>query len=138
MNARDVNGWLFSYDHSWGTSQTGLHLGVMKGGFLGLQVDDRRIVSRKATTTRWSWHRVCLRKRANSVAVFVDDAVQPVLTLDQPSLESASGQMFFGGRSDLEDCFEGRIDEIAIFDSALSSDDVAKLLGTLRPSGATP
>ena len=36
-------------------------------------------------------------------------------------------QCFFGGRSDNDSNWEGRLDEIAVFDRALSADEVAKL-----------
>jgi hypothetical protein len=35
--------------------------------------------------------------------------------------------IFFGGRSDNENNWEGRLDEIAVFDRALSAEEVAKL-----------
>jgi hypothetical protein len=36
-------------------------------------------------------------------------------------------QCFFGGRSDNDSNWEGRLDEIAVFDRALSEAEVAKL-----------
>ena len=43
--------------------------------------------------------------------------------------ESPAGlkQFYFGGRSDNVDNWEGRLDEIAVFDRALSSDEIRKL-----------
>jgi hypothetical protein len=35
--------------------------------------------------------------------------------------------VFFGGRSDNDSNWEGRLDEIAVFDRALSAAEVAKL-----------
>ena len=36
-------------------------------------------------------------------------------------------QHFFGGRSDNADNWEGRLDEIAVFERALSSDEITRL-----------
>ena len=39
------------------------------------------------------------------------------------------GQLFVGGRCDSDSNFEGRLDEAALYDRALSADEVAKLYG---------
>jgi hypothetical protein len=38
------------------------------------------------------------------------------------------GECFFGGRSDNDSNWEGRLDEIAVFNRSLSADEVAKLV----------
>ena len=55
----------------------------------------------------------------------------------QPEIESESpagfpagfDRLFFGGRCDNESNWEGRLDEIAVFDRALSAEEIRALSG---------
>jgi hypothetical protein len=50
-----------------------------------------------------------------------------VLEIEMKAARVSIPAIFFGGRSDNENNWEGRLDEIAVFDRALSAEEVAKL-----------
>ena len=49
------------------------------------------------------------------------------LEIETTATAATSSQLFWGGRSDNDSNWEGRLDEIALFDRALSTGEVFKL-----------
>ena len=65
-----------------------------------------------------------------AVRVYLNGAAQPEIETESPAdLPPALDQLFFGGRCDNQSNWEGRLDEIAVFDRALSAEEIAKLWG---------
>ncbi|MEQ1749842.1 MAG: LamG-like jellyroll fold domain-containing protein [Prosthecobacter sp.] len=131
-DGRDTSGWLFSRSHDHGLGIFGDHLGIGgKSGNTGrliffTGVDEKAIVAGKTEIPRWQWQQVTLVRDGNAVRVYLNGnleleasgRVDPFVPL---------GEYFFGGRSDNDSNWEGRLDEIAVFNRALSAEDVAKL-----------
>jgi hypothetical protein len=61
------------------------------------------------------------------VRVYLDAALE-IETKSEAQLPADLEQCFFGGRSDNDSNWEGRLDEIAVFDRALSPAEVARLV----------
>ncbi len=131
-DGRDTSGWLFSRSHDHGLGIFGDHLGIGgKSGNTGRLIfftgtDEKTIVAGKTEIPRWQWQQVVLVRDGNAVRVYLNGnleleasgRVDPFVPL---------GECFFGGRSDNDSNWEGRLDEIAVFNRALSADEVAKL-----------
>ncbi len=70
------------------------------------------------------WHHLLLVRQGDTVSIYLDGAIKPeieaVVTDTRPD---KSTQLFVGGRSDGKFNFEGKIDEVAVFDRALSVED---------------
>jgi hypothetical protein len=131
---RDVAGWFFSRDHDHGLSEYGYHVGIGgKSGHTGrliLQTGnlDSKIFSGTTEIPRWSWQHVAIARDGSKLRVYLNGTLET--EGDVPSEDISL--YFFGGRSDNDSNWEGRLDEIAIFDRTLSLDEISKL--SLKPS----
>jgi hypothetical protein len=132
-DGRDVSGWLFSRSRDQGLGAFGDHLGVGgKSGHTGRLVffhggDPTQVAAGKSDVPRWQWQHVVLVRDGDNVRVYLNGQLDLEATAPTAALASLS-QCFFGGRSDNDSNWEGRLDEIAIFDRALNAADVAKLI----------
>jgi len=130
--ARKVAGWMFSRDHEFTTSPSGIHLGLggqaETTGRLILQLGHAQPIVGTSVIKRWTWHQLRLEQRGSEVVVFLDDSETPEL---RGTLKDTTGPItgqrdgkqpeqplapnfFFGGRSDNQHNWEGRLDEIAL------------------------
>ena len=127
-DAREVTGWFFSRDHAHTTTRRGEHFGIggtaTRPGALILQMGERTITG-KAQLERWKWHRVAIARGKTQINVYVDSSSADISVAAQ-AVSIAS--LFVGGRSDNDSNWEGRIDEVALFDRALDESEVATLM----------
>jgi len=121
-DSRAVLGWMFSRGRNH-ARQTGEHLGLNAKGQLIFQSGAQTFTG-KANATRWQWHHAVLVRDGDTARVYLDGQLQfeakanallPVETLH------------LGGRNDNESNWEGRLDEAAVFDRALSATEVKAL-----------
>ena len=130
--ARDVSGWLFSRDHDHGLGMSGDHLGIggtnNHAGKLIFLHGNRpaTVVAGRTEIPRWQWQHVVLVRDGMSVRVYLNGGLE-METQASAGFPEPFGQCFFGGRSDNDSNWEGRLDEIAIFSRALSPADVRQL-----------
>ena len=129
---RDVSGWLFSRDHDHGLSAFGDHLGIGgQSGHTGKLVffhgnNSQTAVAGKTEIPRWQWQQVVLVRDGNQVRAYLNGNLE-LETQAPAKFPAAFDQCFFGGRSDNDSNWEGRLDEIAVFNRVLSAKEVAKL-----------
>jgi hypothetical protein len=130
-SVRSATGYLFSRDRDWSLGPEGEHLGI--GGTAG---DEGRLIFHigngeggvsggRTQLKRWHWHHVALVRDGKHVRIYLDGAKHPEIDVVAP--EPAGHhieQLFVGGRSDNQLNFEGRIDEVAVFDRALSVQEI--------------
>jgi concanavalin A-like lectin/glucanase superfamily protein len=129
---RDTSGWLFSRGHDQGLSVFGDHLGVGgKTGNTGRLIffsgtDDKKLSVGKSEVPRWQWQHVVLVRSQKAVRVYLNGAleIETEAAIDPPQ---APAECFFGGRSDNDSNWEGRVDEIAVFERALKAEEIGKL-----------
>lgn len=128
---RDVAGWLFSRGRDSGLGTAGDHLGIGgKSGNAGKLVffhgdDPAGVVAGKTVVPRWQWQHAVLVRDGEVVRVYLNGKLE-IETKAAASLP-ADLECFFGGRSDGEASWEGRLDEIAVWDRALTADEMARL-----------
>ena len=125
-DAREVNGWFYSRDHNHGLSNFGEHLGI--GGTSGntgklVFQSSSGPVGGKTEILRWTWQHVVLVRDVDMARVYLNGELEIECKAPRVGIPSA----FFGGRSDNDSNWEGRLDEIAVFDRALGADEVARL-----------
>lgn len=118
---RDITGWFYSRDHSHGVSAHGEHLGVNKEGRLIFQA--KKILTGRTLVPRWTWQQVVLVHEGGKVRVYLNGQLE----IEGEAAECRIPTVFFGARSDLDSGWEGRLDEVAVFDRALSPDEIAGL-----------
>lgn len=70
------------------------------------------------------WHHLVLVRAGRKVTVHLDGEANPEISGEtRPAAQAAP--LYFGGDADSPFRFEGRLDEIAVFDRALSTDEMA-------------
>lgn len=124
-DVRDITGWLFSRDHNHGLSAYGEHLGIggKSGGTGKLIFQADKLLTGKTEIPRWSWQHLVLVRRGDQVRVYLNGTLE----IEGIAQASSISSCFFGGRSDSDSSWEGRLDEIAVFDRALNTEEIAKL-----------
>ena len=75
---------------------------------------------------RWTWQHLVLTRAGETVRVFLNGQLEIETKASARGLADLP-QCFFGGRSDNDSNWEGRLDEVAVFDRALNTRDIARL-----------
>ena len=70
----------------------------------------------KTAIDRWTWHRVSIVKSGSRLDVYLDATQEPEISVELDAGQATADSFFFGGRSDNDSNWEGRLDEIAVFD----------------------
>lgn len=140
-DARGVSGWLWARGRNHGLPVGGEQLGFAgtedgPGKLLYLGGDPRRgakpVVGR-STLERWTWVHVALVRDEGRVRAYLNGAATPEIDAPAPADAPVDlTQWFFGGRGDGQANWEGRLDEIAVFDRPLDPAEIARL-AAVRP-----
>ncbi|NBU76440.1 MAG: LamG domain-containing protein, partial [Planctomycetes bacterium] len=83
-------------------------------------------VAGTSTIGRWTWRHVALVRDGESVRVYLDGKLEITTRAPVPPL-SESCRVYLGGRTDSHSNWEGRLDEVAVFDQALNADTIKEL-----------
>jgi hypothetical protein len=132
-DSRPVSGWLFSRGRDSGLSNWSEHLGVggtsgHSGKLIFLQGNHpTAVVAGETSIQRWQWQHAAFVRRGKSVTIYLNGKkeIDAVAEIDFPA---SFDQLFLGGRSDNDSNWEGRLDEIAVFDRALDASEVSRLV----------
>lgn len=131
-DARPVSGWLFSRGRDNGLSPWSDHLGVGGTGDHSRKLiffrgkNSSNVIAGSSEIPRWQWQHVAFVRRGGSVKIYLNGKLE-IDTTTESSFPAAFGQLFLGGRSDNDSNWEGRLDEIAVFDRALTEHEVGTL-----------
>jgi hypothetical protein len=133
--SRAVAGYMFSRGADQADGAPGDHLGI--GGkhnaeaagrlifFNGNKLDELMIGTTKLPLN--TFNHVVLVRQGRSVAVYLNGNTTPEISGQAaPGCPANVKQLFIGGRSDNYANFEGKIDEVSIYDRPLKSDEVAR------------
>ena len=133
-DARAVTGYIFSRGPDGVRAAPGEHLGI--GGthldesagklfFYNGNAIGETLVGRSVIGLR-TWNHVVLVRDVSRVAVYLNGSTAPEISdTASPGCRESVGQVFVGGRSDSLFNFEGKICEAAIYDRALTPDEIA-------------
>jgi hypothetical protein len=84
-------------------------------------------LSSKTEISPKTWHHVVLTRSGSRVAVYLDGNSEPEIVGDAgASQESTHVSFFVGSRHDDESSFEGKIDEVALYDRQLTPAEVVE------------
>ena len=128
-DGRDVSGWFYSRDFDHGLSAFGEHLGVGgKSGHTGKLIfqygsSTEKLLAGKSEIPRWTWSHVVLTRDAETVKVYLNGKLE--IEGSAPAVEIS--ELMLGGRSDNDSNWEGRLDEIVVFDRPLSPKEIGTL-----------
>lgn len=125
-DGRDFSGWFYSRDHNHGVSSFGEHLGIggksANTGKLVFQSANGPVAG-KTEIPRWTWQHVVLIRDADMARVYLNGTLEIETKAPRVTIPA----VFFAGRSDSDSNWEGRMDEVAVFDRALNAGEIAKL-----------
>ncbi|MEX0678252.1 MAG: LamG-like jellyroll fold domain-containing protein [Pirellulales bacterium] len=138
FNARDlgqpnspaISGYVFSRPGtaSAANAQPGDHLGI--GGVESSPrdklffYDGQTLVPGRTTLAINAWHHLALVRSGDDVKVYLDGDINPEIAAKAPK-SFDSGRIVLGTRADGFAPFQGRLDEVAFFDAAISPQQVA-------------
>ncbi len=129
-DARPVTGYLFSRGPDGARDAPGDHLGI--GGTAGnagklffYNGDTRRdVLAGTADIPMRSWNHVVFVRNGKSIRVYLNGNSDAEICGEVALNPEGTEAIFIGGRSDNLFNFEGKIDEAALYDRALSSEEM--------------
>jgi len=132
-NVRAVAGYLFSRGADGAQGAPGDHLGIggkagAAGRLLFYNGDALKETLEGATEVPFkAWAHVVLVRDGKKVAVYLDgNPTAEILSEAEPGCPPDTTQLFIGGRNDGLFSFEGKIDEVAVYDRALPPQEIAR------------
>jgi hypothetical protein len=131
-DGREISGWLFSRGRDFGLDAQGDQFGIGgKGRHTGQLIffhgnEEKTIAAGKTVIPRWEWRHVVFVRDGETVRVYLNGQLE-IETKGAANFPAGLDQCFFGGRSDNNSNWEGRLDEIAVFDRTLSAEEARRL-----------
>ena len=130
---KPVTGYFFSRGEDGGPRALGEHLGIsgthgdVPPGRLFFYTGNEvgRLVHGQTVLEFRDWHHVVLVRGPGELKVYLDGKLEIESKLEWTIDQPAKLPVFIGGRSDKLFGFEGKLDEVAVFDRALSAAEVA-------------
>jgi len=133
-NGREVTGWMFSRGPDQVLGSAGEHLGLggtsgHAGRLIYLQGNGKELLGGKTPLARWTWNHVVFVRNEELIQVYLNGNPTPEIVAGGSSIGLAGlDDLFVGGRCDRQSNWEGRMDEVAIFDRALSPEEVGQFV----------
>jgi len=130
--ARPVTGTLFSRGRDLAFGAAGEHLSIggtaaQQGKLMFTQGPSSALVlAGKKNVPRWTWNHVVLVRDGLAVRLYWNGNPVPEIEGEAPPVANVP-QLFFGGRNDNHNNFEGKLDEIAIYNRALTPAEAGAL-----------
>lgn len=127
----DGTEWILSRGRDFGSRREGDQVGIREdaAGNRILTYEGPGItaeIGSGALVKRWTWHHLVLVREGGGVRLFFDGSSMEA-SGSPVSPAAATDTLFFGGSCTGDGHFEGRLDEIAVFDRALTREEVAAL-----------
>lgn len=128
---RDTTGWLFSRDHPHSVTEGGLHVGLGGAandpGKILLQAGKSTVSAGQHAIERWTWNQLILVRSPKRIRLYLNNHPAPEIDVPADDVDTAIADLFLGGRSDNRFNWEGRIDEVAVFDRVLSESEIRSI-----------
>ncbi len=119
LKARPIAGWFSSYGVSLGIAGQGDHAGK-----LVLETSDKKYSYGKTPIDRWTWANTVLVREDDSIRVYLNGQLEIEINV---TFLTDTNKVFIGGHADDTNNWEGRLDEVAIFDRVLTPGEIATL-----------
>jgi hypothetical protein len=124
--------WILSRGTPYGSAQISDQIGLRRDGegnrvltYQGPGNPDHPI-GPSGKVERWKWHHLAFAREGMAGHVFLDGV--KLTAMEKSDFPTANPDtFFFGGSCTGEGNFEGRLDEIAVFDRALSKEEIIDL-----------
>ena len=132
-DALPITGYFFSRGKDSAASATGDHLGI--GGtsqeetagkliFSNGNQSQQRLVGKTRLKLK-TWHHIALVRANGQVTVYLDGQTTPEIMGNAEVTYSADEEeIFIGGRSDRFSSLQGKVDEVSLYDRALTDEEI--------------
>ena len=130
-DARDVTGVLLSTEAE--TLLVGGKAAGDQSGKLVLKVGEKSFAG-KAPVTEKQWHHVAIARDKQHVRVYLDGRADPEIDA-KIELPKPAKRLLIGSDGNAGTTFDGKVDEVAVFDRAIEASDIVDLY---EKSGVTP
>jgi hypothetical protein len=143
-DVRAITGQLLSFGLQQAPGLAGADLGI--GGtsvgsgrvYYSVGGAKAKILAGKTRIAPETWHHLTLVRKGRQVVVYLDGGPEPEIS-DEADANARPGTISAGGRMNGFADFEGKIDEVAVFDRALSAREIAGHVRASRSgTGAAP
>jgi hypothetical protein len=124
VDSRPVLGWMFSRGRDHSLNAPGDHLGMDAKGRL-LFSDGEKTYHGKTSIKRWTWQQAAMVRESGKLKVYLNGKLEIEATV---KIGAIVEDLFIGGRNDNQSNWEGRLDEVALFERALSAEEIGKLI----------
>jgi hypothetical protein len=121
--------WIFSRGSDYGTHRDGVGIRETDSGKRILALDcpgGPRDIPTTTEVQRWKWHHLVVSRKGEEMILSFDGEA-PERFDAKPFIGPQFDTFFFGGSCTGDGNFEGRLDEIAVFDRALSVEEITGL-----------
>ena len=130
-DSRGVTGWLWSRGHDHGVGSRGEHLGISGTATVPGRIcvqSNEDVAIGKTSLQRWMWHHVVYVRQGDRLRVYLNGNEEPEIEMESSAdcVQNLSS-LYLGGKSNSDFNFEGRLDEIGVFDRALSLEAIRTL-----------
>ena len=127
-DARQIAGWLYSRGHDFSRGAGGEHIGLGRvathPGRLVFH-DGFDTVAGPSTIERWTWNHLLYVREGEQVRIYLNGEASPEIETEiTASDRTNASQLFFGGHCSGDSSWEGRLDEIAVFDRVVTVDEL--------------
>jgi len=129
---RAVTGYFFSLGIEGDAEAAGDHLGIDgTNGAMGKLIfyngnRAKGILTGRTPLGLRKWHSVALVRQGRNVTVYLDGQAIPEMAGEiDVTVPPDGAELFLGGRCDRFANFEGKLDEVAVYDRALLADEIA-------------
>jgi len=132
-DVRPVTGYFFSRGKDGDATAAGDHLGIggtsteeSQGKLLFFNGNGaNQLLVGKTNLKLKSWNHVVLIREGRQITVYLNGQETPEISGEAEFTCPADAEIFVGGRNDKFALFEGKVDEVAIYDRALSFTEIA-------------
>lgn len=138
IDARGVTGTIFALGGQEVDSPLGDRLwlaGAAEGGVLQFAHGNQPVLAGRTPLNPRTWHHVVLVRDEDQITVYLNGDPQPDLAGQAPGRAWDQPRWYFADWPDNQAAWEGKLDDIAVFDQALTAQQVADLY---RSTGYSP
>lgn len=130
-DSRGVTGWLWSRGYDHGIGSHGEHLGISGNstvpGKICVESGVHAAIG-KTILQRWTWNHVVFVRKGDRLLVFLNGNEEPEIEMESSAdCVQKLPNLYLGGKSNSDFNFEGRLDEIGVFDRALNLKEVRSI-----------
>ena len=141
-DARPVTGYLLSFGSQDAGKTSGDSIGIGGAGrspgrlFFSSLNAASTILHGQIEIALKTWHHLALVRDRRRVSLHIDGRGKPDLSGDvEPAITNQPAILWIGGRSQRDSNFEGKLDEVALFNRALSAQEIAEHVRAARSTG---